>query len=126
MGKPTITIKTDEVEISDGYHTFTELYEHRIVLFIQLCKWLTAYTGATHKGEADLLPMVWRSKRHSDGSEWDGWFIMGIGQEKGKQISYHLPMNKWKDTDWVNTLDKAPEWDGHTPNDVLERLSKLF
>ena len=26
------------VEASDGYHTFEELYDHRITLFIALCK----------------------------------------------------------------------------------------
>lgn len=24
-------------EVSDGYHTFDELYEHRVALFIALC-----------------------------------------------------------------------------------------
>jgi hypothetical protein len=50
---------------------------------------------------------------------------MGIGKEKGKQISYHLPLSRWDETYFAETLDKAPEWDGHTSADVLERLKTL-
>ena len=114
MKKPVIEIKTDEVEISDGYHTFTQLYDHRITLYIALCKKI--YLSA---------PIVWRSKLHSDGSSWDGWFILGIYTEKGKQITYHLPIERWNETNFAMTLDKAPEYDGHTSEDVLERLKDL-
>lgn len=97
---------------SDGYHTFTELYEHRVTLFICLCRLL--------KRE-----IVWRSKLHHDGSSFDGWFIMGIQIRPGEQISYHLPMSEWSETDFAFTLEKAPEWDGHTSNDVLNRIKAL-
>jgi hypothetical protein len=105
-----ITIKGDNLEVSDGYHTIGELYEHRINLFIALCKY---------------VPSRWRSIKHSDGSSFDGWFIMGISTKDGKQITYHLPMSKWEDTSFATELDKAPEWDGHTSNDVLKRLLEL-
>lgn len=105
----------DKNKISDGYHTFGELYDHRIVLFICLCASLVE----------DNYVHVWRSKKHSDGSEWDGWFIMGIGLDKGKQITYHLPMTHWDNTKFASTIDRAPEWDGHTSADVLERLKSL-
>jgi hypothetical protein len=98
--------------ISDGYHTFGELYEHRITLFIALCGWLPNDKE------------VWKSKFHSDGSSMEGWFVMGIGKEVGQQITYHLPISKWDECD-VQELDKAPEWDGHTSSDVLERLKSL-
>jgi hypothetical protein len=103
--------------ISDGYHTFDELYEHRIINFIALCKVI--------RNEL-TLHIVWRSELHSDGSRWDGWFILGINVDPGEQITYHLPISKWCDCDFVDiTLDKAPEYDGHTPNDVLKRISEL-
>lgn len=100
--------------ISDGYHTFKELYEHRIVLFIAFCKLLI-----------NLGHIVWRSKLHSNGTMFDGWFIMGISKEKGEQITYHLPIEKWKDTGFAETLKKSPEFDGHTPKDVLERIKNI-
>lgn len=105
--------------ISDGYHTFGELYDHRIALFIALCNFGTrtgAYEGFTFD--------AWKSKLHHDGTSWDGWFIAGINKEKGEQISYHLPMDKW-DALEVDELDKAPEWDSHTSDDVIERLLEL-
>jgi hypothetical protein len=103
-------IKTNDV--SDGYHTFGELYDHRITLFIALCR------CAGRQG-------VWRSKKNGDGGEWDGWFILGINKEKGEQITYHLPISRWGETEFAETLEQAPEFDGHTSEDVLERFKKL-
>src|SRR4051812_9247234 len=65
--------------ISDGYHTFGELYEHRIELFIALCR-----------RNQDI---AWKSLTHSDGSSIEGWFLMGLYETKGEQITYHLPMS---------------------------------
>jgi len=67
----------------------------------------------------------WRSKAHHDGSAWEGWFIIGIGKDTGSQISYHLPLSRWEETSFAETLDRAPEWDGHTSDDVLQRLKNL-
>lgn len=105
-------------QISDGYHTFDELYEHRIVLFIALAGRFSYYEGPD-------MPSVWRSKVHSDNSIWEGWFILGIGTEPGEQITYHLPESKWEECNFATTLDKAPTFDGHTSADVLERLKLL-
>lgn len=102
--------------VSDGYHTFGELYEHRITLFIALCGWMARST---------LAGPIWKSKRHSDDTVWDGWFILGIHKEAGKQITYHLPISKWNETNFAETLDKAPKFDGHTSEDVLNRLKTL-
>ena len=105
----------------DGYHTFDELYNHRITLFIALCRHMH-----------DLLALekpekfkIWRSRLHSDGTAWDDWFIMGIGTKAGEQITYHLPMKMWSFTDFAESLEKAPEFDGHSSDDVLARLTAL-
>lgn len=100
-------------EISDGYHTFNELYEHRNLLFISLMK---------------LLPeKSWRANNHADGTMYDGWFIAGMQLSTG-QITYHLPVRMWELLDGANiqTSNMAPEYDGHTPNDVLDRLKELI
>ena len=107
-------------QVSDGYHTFDELYDHRITLFIALCNVITQANNVFRTPRD-----AWRSRLHSDGKGMEGWFIMGIGKEKGKQISYHLPMNRWEETNFAETLDRAPEWDGHTSADVLTRLKWL-
>lgn len=108
-------------KISDGYHTFDELYDHRIELFIALCSTMTGFIV-----DCGDYAGVWRSKLHHDGSGIEGWFIMGINKDKGNQISYHIPIDRWEDTNFAETLDRAPEWDGHTPKDVLERLKNLY
>ena len=112
----------EEMEASDGYHTFGELYEHRIVLWKALISYqedLNEEFGTNDRNR------VWKSKLHHDGTSFDGWFISGIGLEKGEQITYHLPIKEWESTRGCE-LEKAPEWDGHTSKDVLERLKKFF
>ena len=103
----------------DGYHTFDELYEHRITLWIALCKYVA------NKFAGSQAHPVWRSKKHSDGSSYDGWFLLGVNESAGNQITYHLPLSKWETTNFAKDIDKAPEFDGHTSDDVLERIKKL-
>jgi hypothetical protein len=94
-------------EVSDGYHTFGELYDHRCLLFTHLMWCYQDLSFASH----------W----HSDGTVWDGWFIAGIKLDGG-MITYHLPdkyENLLPSSVWVS---KAPEWDGHTSSDVVNRL----
>lgn len=93
-------------ENHDGYHTFNELYEHRHALFASLAgRW----------GHA-----AWKSLKHADGSQWDGWFVAGIVLPTG-QITYHLPMAWWEKFP-ADERELAPVWDGHTSDDVIERL----
>lgn len=102
----------------DGYHTFTELYDHRITLFITLCAVLRNHTNYP----------IWRSKKHSDGELCFGTgtqFVLGIGEEKNRQITYHIPIERWDEAGYALTYDKAPEWDGHTSDDVIGRLKQL-
>ncbi len=111
-----IRAEGEDLEVSDGYHTMEELYDHRITLYICLCE---ALVQAGHNG-------IWRSKLHSDGSSFDGWFILGIGKNEGTQITYHLPIERWEEAGSAETLEKAPQWDGHTSGDVLKRLKSLI
>jgi hypothetical protein len=108
--------------LSDGYHTFDELYAHRVALFIALCKQVTGEKMISGRAAPRK---VWRSLHHSDGSHYDGWFLLGIGTEPGKQITYHLPLTRWTDCAFAEDLPKAPEFDGHTSADVLERLKGI-
>ena len=93
MEKITITVDSYK-DVSDGFHTIEELYDHRITLYIALCRIL----DATHKG---FISPIWRSQLHSDGSKYDGWFILGIGIEKGKQITYHIPNERYEETNFA-------------------------
>lgn len=116
----------------DGYHTFTELYDHRITLYIKLAAALADRISLTKLFGGRLFEFesyaVWRSKRHSDGEICFGTgtqFVLGIGKKPGKQITYHIPIERWSETDFAEDLKKAPEFDGHTSDDVLKRLKTL-
>jgi hypothetical protein len=99
---------TDLSTISDGYHSFKELYFHRVVLFSIIC--------SQNKEKA------WKSKLHADGTMYDNYFIVGINTlEHGKysyQYSYHYSMEHWKLFEDIKELPNAPEWDGHKPEDI--------
>jgi hypothetical protein len=110
----------DRMQVSDGYHTMDELYEHRMVLWITLCR---KYDDLCL--ELGGNSQVWRSKLHSDGTSFEGEFSLGIGKKEGEQITYHLPLRLWDETNFAETLERAPEFDGHTPSDVLNRLKNL-
>ena len=114
---PECVPKTTSIgQTSDGYHTFDELYEHRIALFLALCVQVSANENTGY---------VWYSRLHSDGSAIPGWFVMGIGTKPGEQITYHMADDYWPLTEFCQTLDRAPEWDGHSPADVLTRLRSV-
>jgi ParB/RepB/Spo0J family partition protein len=104
-------------KLRDGYHSFEELYEHRSALYISLCDQLKRSEDA---------PPVWRTKVHFDGTIMDGWFLLGIGETSGHQITYHLPEHLWDKCSFALDWERAPEFDGHTPAEVIERLYKLL
>ena len=95
-------------ELSDGYHSYNELYAHRMQLFAVVCKQNQA--------------QAWKSKQHHDKPMYPGYFIVGVETPMG-QFTYHYPMLHWGMFQ-VRELDKAPEWDGHTADDVV-RLHSL-
>lgn len=119
----------DKELISDGYHSFKELYSHRITLFITLCNKMNDFDALLKEVSNGVDSLVdsklpWKSKFHNDSTMWEGWFIAGIGTEKWNTLTYHLPISEWDNLN-VQDIDFAPEWDGHTSDDVLRLLSKL-
>lgn len=100
---------------SDGYHTFKELYEYRMLYNALLFnEWYAQGKHSVHK-----------SWKHSDGelAFGGGWFVV-VAQTPAGQITNH-----YEDKDWdkfkVQILAKAVEWDGHTPQEAAKRLNKL-
>jgi len=99
--------------VSDGHHTFNDLYETRNVLFIALAKM------------ASKEKEVWKSMTHSDGTSEVGWFLLGINKRKGSQITFHLPIIMWDKCKFAETLEQAPAFDGHSSKDVMDRIGKM-
>lgn len=104
-----ISTLNDTGNISDGYHSFDELYYHRAVLFSVICKLFKA--------------LSWKSKKHHDGSMYDKNFIVGIETPIG-QYTYHYSLDLWDMFD-VKELESAPEYDGHLPSDIIRLFGLL-
>lgn len=101
----------DMGEVSDGYHTFNQLYHQRAVLFATIVN--------QNKDKS------WKSFRHSDGNycfDSNGeWFIVGIDTPQGS-YTYHYSKEYWNMFD-CEELEFGKEWDGHTEEDVTRLLS---
>lgn len=97
-------------DISDGFHTFGQLYHQRMMLFATL---------------VNLFPhLSWKTKRHEDGEECfgGGWFLVTIDTPAGA-YGYHYEEKYW-DLFHCDELDKAKPWDGYTEENV-DRLFSL-
>lgn len=98
---------------SDGYHTFDELYEFR-----------KAYNACLFNLWAKLgVYDVNKSLRHSDGELCfgGGWFIVSAVTPFGL-ISNHYEESDWELFDCESSEASKHDYDGHTANDVKERL----
>ena len=98
-------------DLSDGYHTFNQLYHQRAVLFVTIVN--------------QNKDISWKSFKHSDGKycfDSDGeWFIVGIDTPQGS-YTYHYEKSYW-DMFKCQELECGKEWDGHTEEDVTRLLS---
>lgn len=106
MNRLTIPV-SDVGEVSDGSHTFNELYYHRMILFSVICN--------------QNKEIAWKSWKHADGTMYKDYFIVGITTKLG-DYTYHYHKDNWKFFK-VRELENAPEWDGHRPEDITRLLS---
>ncbi len=94
-------------DISDGYHTFNEIYQHRKLLYVLLCL-------------AHAKQCVW-----ADHKEWDS--IVLVWNSDAGQVSYHVSYDM-KEL-FEGKIKEVPfgehGWDGHTSGVVVDRLLKL-
>ena len=114
-------------DLSDGYHTFNELYEFRkIYNAILFNEWAIKPAGFNNDGTIIPVFNVHKSWKHNDGELCfgGGWFIVSAMLPTGL-ISNHYKAEDW-DLFKVPEVEKALyEFDGHTSQDVLNRLKKL-
>lgn len=104
-------------KLSDGYHTYDDLYAHRAALWKVLIKHLliSGINGIK----------VYKCLNHYDGTKYPGWFLSLVVLPSGEQLSYHLPMEEFKSTCGVSCKNSPVKFDGHSSKDVLKRLSLL-
>lgn len=117
------TNQSGKIEVSDWYHTFSELYDHRQILFIKLCKSLAFIEK--HLPLWEEWFSFWKSRLHSDGKMFDWMFIAWITFPDWKNATYHIDETRWYLCDHFQELVRAPERDWHTSIDVLSMLITL-
>lgn len=105
-------------EVSDGYHTFKELYGIRHVLSLGAFGWLKS--------------MGWHVEavtgEHSDGSKmYDGWFMLGA-TDGINQVTFHLPLLYLNAAEAFAVKVEKPSfvYDGHTTADVMITLASMI
>ena len=99
-------------DISDGCHTFRELYIQRLIMFCTICN--------------SYPTLSWKSRKHFDEEHdpmYNGDFIAGINTPEGV-ASYHIKLEYWDLFD-IPEIERAPKYDNYTPDDVMNRILSL-
>lgn len=104
-------------ELNDEYHDMQELYDFR---FIYNCLLFNQWY------EHEVFE-VYKSKKHHDGEVcFDGnWFVVVAILPSG-QITNHYPMKYWEYFKIPSYEQVKHEFDGHTSQDVFDRLMEVI
>ena len=110
-------LEAEKAELSDGYHTFKELYDFRRVYNAAL------FNEWSEKG----IFKVHKSTRHHDGEEcFGGGYFVVVAVLPAGQITNHYKMKHWEEFK-IPAFEKARfEYDGHTAMDTVDRLNELL
>ncbi len=107
-------------DLSDGYHTFQDMYDERAVLFLSLCKLIKENSYMSHR------LFLWKSRKESIGRKIEGYFLVGITNSDGSMISYHLENKWWDKTSDFLELQEAPQYDWDDSYSSLQLLEEWF
>lgn len=99
-------------DVSDGYHSFNELYKERVALLSIICN--------------SYPELCWKSRHHFD-EEHDPMFnedfVIGITTPSGI-ATYHLKLEWWNNFNIIE-IPNSPQYDGHTVEDDISKLFSL-
>jgi hypothetical protein len=98
----------DDDLISDGHHTFKQLYDHRTILFAIICN--------------EHPDISFKTMLHEDGTMFDDMFLALIQTPAGN-YSYHCDLSFW-DKFKIPERERSIPFDGHTPDDI-DRLFSI-
>lgn len=99
-------------DISDGHHTFGDLYKHRTYLFAVVCN--------------QFKEISFKTKKHFDEENdpmYNGDFMVGINTPKGI-VTYHIKLEYWDLFD-IPEIERGPKYDGYDEEESLERVLSL-
>lgn len=106
----------DKGAVSDGHHTFDELYDQRMAYNAAF------FVFAATNGMYD----VHKSCRHSDGQLcFGGVYFVVVAELPTGQITQHYKMKDW-DYFPIPERETANQWDGHAAGQGLTRLKTLL
>ena len=108
LKKSGISVKN----ISDGNHTFADLYFQIMNLLSVIC---SCYPE-----------LSWKSKKHFDEKNdpmFNGCFIVGINTPNGV-ATYHFKLEYWDEFP-IKEIEHAPQYDGYSPEESLSRVKSL-
>jgi hypothetical protein len=114
----------DSGDVSDGWHTFNELYHYRMLYNAGMASALVSMTPIKRLKQNIKVVKSWR---HNDGELCfgkDNYFVVVMQLPTG-QVSNHYHGDHW-DLFKVPEVERAPEYDGHTPQESAERLEKYL
>lgn len=89
-------------EIREEYHSMSELYFNRLVLFSVLCN--------------QNPDISWKSKKYENGTMIPDFFIVGISTPEG-DYCYHYQLKYWNLFN-IKELERSPHYDGHISSDI--------
>ena len=101
-------------DLSDGFHTFNQLYHQRAVLFACIVNTHPDISGKSLAQEDGKCCF------DSDGK----WFIVWIKTPEG-YYSYHYETEKYWNLFKCPIYKTSPHYDGHTEEDVTRLLSLI-
>ena len=105
--------------MTDGCHTFDELYGYRMLYSAAFFNFLASLPGNPYN--------VHMSFRHSDGKFClDGHRFIVMADLPAGQVSSHYGVSDLGYFYCVPLHEKADVWDGHTPGDARERIAEYI
>lgn len=111
-------MKEDDNVVSDAYHTMDELYYYRM---LYNAMWINDMDPILQKAYR-----IQKSKRHGTGEPcFDGEYFIVQAMLPTGQISNHYELKYW-DLFHCPEVEKADEWDGHTPQQAADRLERCL
>ena len=106
-------------KVSDGHHTFEELYDFRMI-------YNAGFFSMLHKTHPEYK--THKSRKHYDGEypfNKKTMFIVSTKLPTG-MISNHYNMKDWDYFKIPETPKSILKFDGHTPEDVMDRMKEYM
>lgn len=116
--------KVVDNSISDDWHTFTELYEYRMLYH---AAWLNAMYGNNLTFGGRHKNTIYKSTKHETGELcFGGGYFIVIAILPTGQITNHYKLEYWSLFNIPVRENNMIKYDGHTPKDVSDRLTQYL